>query len=244
MQVFGKPERNESTATEGVLTAMHQTSVPRWIYIALGAAVALVLAAGGALWAMNQGVSRGKEGLPTLAAMPAFALIDQQSKPVRSTDLAGKVLLVGFIYTSCEDICPVITAQMKGLQEELSKAGLLGPVELLSISVDPEVDTPERLAAYASQFQADTASWRFLTGDPAHIHKVVVEGFLLGVQKVPASHAGHGNHGGHGSAPDYRVEHSGRIALVDSQGQIRAYYDGTQVDLAKIVAEARSLAGR
>jgi protein SCO1/2 len=241
MQVFGNGERIESTATEGVYKHMQQSSVPRWIYIALGGAVALVVAAGAALWALSTGRSSTAE-LPDLATMPAFALTDQEGKPVRSADVKGKVLLVGFIYTSCEDICPMVTAQMKTLQDELKKAGLLGPVELLSISVDPEVDTPERLAAYARQFQADTSSWRFLTGDPDHVRKVVVEGFLLGVQKVPA---GHGGHGSHGTAPaDYRVEHSGRIALVDPKGQIRAYYDGTQLEPAKVVADARMLAGR
>lgn len=216
---------------------MQSSSVPRWIYIALGGTVAVVLTALTALWGLGRSQPAG---LPALATMPAFQLTDQQNQPVTSADMKGKVLLVGFIYTSCDDICPVVTAQMKGLQEELAKAGLLGPVQLLSISVDPEVDTPERLTAYARQFQADTASWRFLTGQPDHVRKVVVEGFLLGVQKVQNSHAGHGSH----AAGDYRVEHSGRIALVDPTGQIRAYYDGLQVDLAQVVQEARTLAGR
>lgn len=229
---------------------MQAQSVPRWIYIAIGGAIALVLAAGAGLWALSPG-SRGTAsgggppvgGLPSLATMPALALTDQESRPVRSADVAGKVLLVGFIYTSCDDICPVVTAQMKGLQAELQKADLLGPVQLLSISVDPEVDTPDRLAAYALQFQADTTSWRFLTGDPDHVRKVVVDGFLLGINKLPAQGGGHAGHAGAGQT-DYRVEHSGRIALVDPQGQIRAYYEGVELDLAKVVADARALTRR
>ncbi|MFZ5817763.1 MAG: SCO family protein [Bacillota bacterium] len=215
--------------------ATNAASTPRWVWIGLAASVSLLLIASAALWALRSGTAGG---LPVLAEMPDFRLVDQQGRPVAAADVGGKVLLVGFIYTSCDDICPVVTAQMKQLQEDLAAAGLLGEVQLLSISVDPEQDTPARLEAYARQFQADTATWRFLTGEPEHVRRVVVEGFLLGVQKLPAAHSGHG-----GTArPDYRVEHSGRIALVDREGQIRAYYDGTAPDLIRIAEEARGLA--
>lgn len=222
---------------------MQQSSMPKWVWAGLGAGVALVLAAAAALWSLD-GTAGGSETLPVLAAMPDFRLTDQEGKAVATAEVKGHVTLVGFIYTSCDDICPVVTAQMRSLQDELRQAGLLGEVRLLSISVDPEVDTPARLAEYGRQFQADTATWRFLTGEPEHVRKVVVEGFLLGVQKVPA--AGHGSHGASSgasseAAADYRVEHSGRIALVDRAGQIRAYYDGTTMDLAAVVNQVRIL---
>ncbi|MFZ5822844.1 MAG: SCO family protein [Bacillota bacterium] len=217
---------------------MQQPSIPKWIWAGLGAGVALILAAAAALWTLGGAAGRS-ETLPVLAAMPDFRLTDQEGKAVAAADVKGKVTLVGFIYTSCTDICPVVTAQMRNLQDELRAAGLLGEVRLLSISVDPEVDTPQRLADYARQFQADTATWRFLTGEPGHVHKVVVEGFLVGAQKIPA--AGHGSHGSQGTTTDYRVEHSGRIALVDRSGQIRAYYEGTGLNIDEVVNQARIL---
>lgn len=203
--------------------------------------MALVLAASATLGLLR--ADQPREELPSLATMPAFRLTDQEGRSLAAADVRGRVLLVGFIYTTCDDICPVVTAHMRSLQEDLARAGLLGEAELLSISVDPERDTRERLANYARQFQADTASWRFLTGEPEHVRKVVVEGFLLGVQKVPANSGADHAHGSTPAqaGPDYRVEHSGRIALVDRSGQIRAYYEALSLDRNQVVAQVRLL---
>lgn len=216
---------------------MEPRPLPRWILVALLSAVALVVLGIGGVLALQAADRQGD--LPVLAAMPDFHLTDQDGREVSAADVTGKVLLVGFIYTSCEDICPVLTAQMRSLQQELSRTGLLGEAQLLSISVDPSYDTPERLTAYARQYRADLSSWRFLTGDEQHVRKVVVDGFLLGMERIPASHEGH--HHGAGAAPDYRVEHSGRIALVDRNGQIRAYYDGLALDDEQVVEQVRRL---
>lgn len=220
---------------------MEQRSLPRWIWAGLGGAITLVLVAAVGLLGLQAGWFGRGDGLPDLAKMPAFQLIDQAGQGLTAADVQGKVLLVGFIYTTCEDICPVVTAQMKGLQDDLAQAGLLGEAQLLSISVDPEQDRPERLAAYAAKFGADLATWRFLTGEVAHVREVVVDGFLLGVQRVSAS--GHDAHGSHDPG-DYRVEHSGRIALVDRAGVIRAYYDGLAPDPQQVLADVRTLVGR
>lgn len=217
---------------------MQQAPTPRWLKAALASAVALVMIAIAGLVALRSPGGAAADGLPVLATMPDFHLIDQTNQPVAAADLKGKVLLIGFIYTTCDDICPVVTAQMKRLQQELAEAGLLGEAELLSISVDPEQDTPERLDQYARQFQADTSTWRFLTGKVDYVREVVIEGFLLGVQKVPAT--GHAGHSGHDPS-DYRVTHSGRIALVDQSGGIRAYFEGTELEMDQVVAAVRSL---
>ena len=215
-------------------------ALPRWVRPALAAAVTVAaVAAAGLLWLQFR---PAPEGLPTYGAMPAFELVDQTGKPVTDKDLKGKVLAVGFIYTSCTDICPMLTSQMRGLQEDLQQAGLLGSqVELVSISVDPERDTPARLAEYAGEHGADTATWRFLTGPVAMIKDVVVSGFLVGMEKTPA--AGHAGHEGHAAAAaePYEVSHSGRIVLVDRAGNLRAFYDGTTLDPAKVIADIKQL---
>lgn len=206
------------------------------------------------------------EPLPVWGAVPAFALTDQQGQIVRDTDLAGKVWVAGFIYTKCTDICPGLTRRMAALQSELQRQGLLGgQVELVSITVDPERDTPEVLADYAAAFGADPANWRFLTGDPEAVRHLVVRGFLLGAEVVypPAADQGEGDGHQHGSHADgetqaggqgdvsgeagavpYEVMHSGRFALVDAQGQIRAYWRADEIEVATMVQEIKQVLKR
>lgn len=213
-------------------------ALPRWIPGALAAALAVIVLAAAGLWRLS-----GPSPLPVLAAAPAFSLIDQEGRTVSSEQLRGKVSLVGFIYTNCPDICPMLTQNMRGLQLKLKDAGLLGTeAQLVSITVDPERDTPAVLSQYATDHGAETATWRFLTGDPETVRNTVVKGFLLPVEKEMAaadSHAGHTA----GSAPqqNYIVGHSGKIALVDKAGEIRAYYDSESLDAANVIAAVKAL---
>lgn len=221
-------------------------ALPRGIRIGLALSVGVVvlsLAGLITLW-----VTLRQPALPVFGHVPDFSLVDQDGQPFTDEDLAGRIHLIGFIYTSCPDICPAITAQMRALQVELARTGLTDRVHLVSITVDPEYDTPEQLAAYARRFGADTASWRFLTGRPDHVRTVVEKGFLVGIQQLETDqviHAGH-HHGdahAHGGAPatDYRVEHSGRVALVDPEGRIRAFHQGNFLDTDEVMAQIRLL---
>src|SRR4051812_28796527 len=88
------------------------------------------------------GCRGGTQALPQLGAMPAFELRDQRGATVRDTDLRGRVLIADFVFTSCPDICPLLTDQLAGLRNKLPQnAGLA----YVSFSVDPEHDTPEKL---------------------------------------------------------------------------------------------------
>jgi protein SCO1 len=215
---------------------MTETSaLPKWIRPAIVAATAVVVLAAGSLVWMQSKPSAAESDLPTYGAMPEFKLVDQTGSPVTDKDLKGKILAVGFIYTSCTDICPMLTAQMGALQEEMQKAGLTD-AELVSISVDPERDTPEVLTQYAA---IHSANWRFLTGQVAMTRDVVVSGFLVGMEKTPAS--GHAGHGSHDAAESYEVSHSGRIVLVDKAGNLRAFYDGQTLDTSKVIADMQQL---
>ena len=90
---------------------------------------------------------------------PDFELVDQFDNPVNMSHFEGKVVVITFIYTNCPDVCPAVTYQMKKLSEELGD-DYNESVVFLSVTVDPERDTPERLASFASSHDA---SWQFLT---------------------------------------------------------------------------------
>jgi protein SCO1/2 len=177
-------------------------------------------------------------GLDDFGAMPAFGLTDQLGRPATSDDLRGKVVVADFVYTSCTGACPLLSARMAALQERLRQEGLLGDrVQLLSFTTDPARDTVPVLQAYADQHQADPAAWRFLTGPEHYVVPLIVQGFRLGVQAVPRDSGG--------VAPDagsaYDVMHGNRFVLADRRGVIRAYYDGLDLDLERVMTDVRRL---
>ncbi len=205
------------------------------------AAVGLVLALGAAgyLAATRSAAST----LKNFGDAPAFVLTDHLDRPVRSAELRGQVVVANFVYTSCRDICPFLTVQMRQLQDRLRQERLLGrDVQLLSFTVDPARDTPTVLRSYAERHQADPAGWRFVTGPADTLVPLIVDGFRLGVDALPPATAGpdagdHGLHADHG----YEVMHSGRFVLIDRRGRIRAYYDGRDVTPERVVGDIRAL---
>jgi protein SCO1 len=174
---------------------------------------------------------------------PQFELVDQLERPVRSGDLRGAVVVANFIYTSCTDICPLLSFHMQRLQDRLRTEQLLGSrVQLLSFTVDPARDTPPVLRAYAEQHQADPSAWRFLSGPEESMIPLIVDGFHLGTQALPPKATAPEDHeNGHHDAPSYDVMHSGRFVLIDRDWQVRAYYDGSVLDLDRVVADIRKV---
>jgi len=149
--------------------------------------------------------------LPEISTVPDMTLTDQHGKPVRlTTDLRDRVWIADFIFTSCAAQCPVITERMVELQKALIGAGL-NDVRCVSISVDPDRDTPEKLLEYAESWKpADPATWLLLTGERAQIRDLVTKHFLLALQE---------------ETPDRQILHSFKFVLVDRRGRIRATYD-------------------
>jgi cytochrome oxidase Cu insertion factor (SCO1/SenC/PrrC family) len=116
--------------------------------------------------------------LPVYGSVPDFALTDQTGHPVHKADLEGKVWVANFIFTSCSDECPLMTAEMAQLQSDLAHVPAL---RLVSISVDPERDTPAVLSQYADRFNVDPERWFFLTGDKRAIYRLARDGFRIGI---------------------------------------------------------------
>lgn len=153
-----------------------------------------------------------------------FSLIDSSGRPFTLSDLKGRTSVVDFVFTRCLGVCPTMTAEMRALQDRLPKG-----IRLISISVDPENDTPEVLASYGRVHGADPERWLFLTGDRDTIHKLSIESFKLLVDPD----------GGSAAEP---IVHSTRFVLVDRDAVIRGYYDSTEREaMDRLVADAKAL---
>jgi len=157
-------------------------------------------------------------------AVPSFQLVNQNGQPFGSPQLAGKVWIADFIYTTCPGPCPMISSRMSELQKPLEKTD----VHLISFSVDPEKDTPQVLRGYADKLQADPQRWDFLTGPKSAIYKLSHDGFKLAVSD--------------GAGEQGIPVHSTRMVLVDRYGEIRGYYEATGADaITKLVADTTHL---
>lgn len=165
-------------------------------------------------------VSRPESPLPDFGSLPDFSLVNQRGDPFTRAALAENVTLADFIFTTCAGPCPVMTAEFVKLQGEFADRPDL---RLLSISVNPEYDTPEILTAYGKGFGADFGKWSFLTGAREAIHRLAVEGFHIGSIEDP-------------------VFHSTRFVLIDRQGRIRGYYTSTEPEeVENLSRDARRL---
>jgi len=149
-------------------------------------------------------------------SVPDFSLVERNGSDIHLAQLRGTIWVADFIYTSCQDTCPLQTAEMAKLQEHLRDTP---GVTLVSFSVDPQKDTPEALSHYADRFGADAKRWLFLTGPKDRITRLVQEGFHLSA--VPAA--------SNGTEADV-ILHSTRFVLVDQKAQIRGYYDSRDVE--------------
>lgn len=158
--------------------------------------------------------------LPDLGVVPPFTLTAQDGRPFSSSqELAGRVWVADFIFTTCPGPCPRMSSQMHQVQMALESEG----IRLVSFTIDPEHDTPEVLAAYAQRFQASPGVWHFLTGPRQELHRLSLDVFRLG-------------------PVDGTLEHSTRFVLVDRQGHIRNYYRTTEPDaITRLITDARGL---
>jgi protein SCO1/2 len=150
--------------------------------------------------------------LPEIAPAPEFALTSQDGATVTLADFRGKVVAVTFIFTMCTATCPVLTPMMSFVQDQLGP-DFGAKIAFVSITVDPERDTPEVLKEYAQAFGADLAGWSFLTGTPAAIRDVTRR------YGVFASKNANGD-----------VDHTFLTSIVDPRGLLRVQYLGVRFD--------------
>jgi protein SCO1/2 len=154
-------------------------------------------------------------------------MIDQEGRPFGSDELWGQVYVANFFFTTCTSICPPLMRSMKSLQERLGRTDVKG-IRLVSISVDPERDTPERLRTYAKQLGIDPARWTLLAGESDRLRELLEGGFKVPLGEPPAAGA---------SVID--IAHSGKLVLVDGQSRIRGYYDSDALGLDEVFHRAQ-----
>jgi protein SCO1/2 len=209
-------------------TPEQQSHIRRFTFAVVGA---LILMTGMAFVAIRNGPPMPAP-LPDLGRVPLFHLTDQTGAPFAESSLHGRVWIANFIFTRCPDICPLFTQEMANVEGELAD---LTNVRYVSFSVDPDYDTPERLAAFAKEHHATSRRWSFVTGKSDDIQKVVVDGF-----KISLNREGHPDAG---KASFVNIVHGVHFILVDQQGVIRGYYDSKDPERVKLlIRDARRLA--
>src|SRR5262245_57025744 len=171
-------------------------------------------------WAVNLATA---EPLPKIKPAPEFTLTNQDGRRLALKDLRDKVLAITFVFTNCVDTCPLLTAKMAGLQDRLGsdfgkKAGFV------SITVDPERDTPAVLKRYAQGYKANPAGLAFLTGTPAEIHDVA-QRYGVYYKKTPRGD----------------VDHTFLTSLVDQNGILRVQYLGVRFNPDEMLRDMQEL---
>jgi len=155
--------------------------------------------------------------------IPDFAFTNQEGNRVGKAQMEGKITIVDFFFTSCPSICPDMSREMERVNDMFRDEPRL---QILSISIDPEYDSPAILKEYADRHYAKAGKWDFLTGDKLETYRLARCGFVIPTLD------------GNGVAEDFA--HSDKFILVDELGRIRGYYSGTnreEVDLLMLEAK-------
>ena len=150
-------------------------------------------------------VSQGRTGAkPAPVPLKDFALVDQDGKKFESRQLRGQVWLASFFFTKCPDVCPRLNQTLAQFQRDPA----FGDTRLVSITCDPQHDTPAVLKQYAERFQAGPQQWFFLTGEADYLRQLGKDSFMVSLEKAT---------------------HSDRVFLIDREGKIRDNFRVTEI---------------
>lgn len=169
----------------------------------------------------------GETSLPVLSYVPAFSFSNQEGQKVTDKDLAGKVYVAEYFFTTCRGICPKLNSNVKDLAKDLAGEG---DFRILSYTVDPETDSVGRMKKYADSLGADPQKWFFLTGRKDSLYHLARSGYLLDDPKNNAINI------------NEQFLHTQFLALVDKGGRVRKIYDGLKKDeLTDLEKDIRNL---
>lgn len=177
----------------------------------------------------------GSYELPSLGKAADGEVLDEEGRSLRLRELyAGKVTILSFIYTSCPDVngCPLAAFVLKQVQNRIENSeSLAGKAHLVSLSFDPQTDTPEKMAQYGSVFRNADFDWRFLTSESEAALEPILENYN---QSVVRDYDAHGRYLG-------TISHILRVFLIDPQGQIRNIYSPSFLHADILVADMESV---
>lgn len=147
-----------------------------------------------------------------------FKLINQNGDTITQEDYKEKIYVADFFYTTCPSFCPILTESLKKVQEATAGDD---EIKLLSHTVTPDIDTPEKLKEYAVKKGVDDQKWNLVTGPKKEIYKLARKSYLV---------VKDGSKGGDGGGGKYDMIHTENLALIDTKKRIRGFYDGTNSD--------------
>lgn len=163
---------------------------------------------GTVFWLKN----KPKDKLYNVMKVPEFSMINQHNQTITDRDMLGKVYVVEFFFTSCPTICPVMSNNLRSIEDDINDSNL----GFISITIDPKRDTPARLLEYSKQIGVKSPNWFYLTADREKIEQLS-DKFNIYVGKDETTAEG--------------LNHSGKLALIDKQGNIRSRYSKSGVPI-------------
>jgi len=152
-----------------------------------------------------------------------YTLRNYDGKDINLESLKGKVILLGFIYTHCPDICPMITQNMKEVRNKLKRKDVV----FLSITIDPQRDDPKTLSDYRKIYDINWTDWYFLTGDSATIDEITSK---MGIEKAKYK-----------VGETYFLSHTDRLFVIDKDGYVVGYFLGSKVEPDSVIRFLRNL---
>lgn len=186
-------------------------------------AAVLTLISVAAAPARAHGSHAATERLPRIGPASDFTLTAQDGSSFSSSELRGKVIALNFVFTRCTDVCPIATAKMVQMQQALGEQ-FGRDVYFVSVTVDPDHDTPSVLSRYAEALGCETSGWAFLTGSPTSIREVARSYGVF-----------------HDRPAGSDVQHNLLTSLVDREGILRVQYMGERFDPKEMLHDLRDL---
>jgi len=180
----------------------------------LGVIVVVLFMGLGASFVIDKAES-SRAAIDVIKPVPPFDFMGHRGDPFSLEDMKGIVSVIDFIFTTCPDICPVMSTRMKSLYELYGNSE---KVQFVSFSVDPEYDTIPKLKEYADNLGVNNDKWTFVRGPLEEIKVLSEKGFYLPARDLP-------------------MGHSARFVLVDREGMIRGYYDSLDSDKIDLLKE-------
>ncbi|MHA8051600.1 SCO family protein [Aquirufa sp. ROCK-SH2] len=164
--------------------------------------------------------------------IPPFSLTDQNGNIFSSNLLKDNIYVANFFFTRCTTICPKLNSQINRVADAFTNDP---KIQFISISVDPKFDQPEILKAYSTKFDTSNKNWHFLTGEKKEVYPLILKGFHVPLADASEYDQAIKN-------PDETFIHSERLVLIDKEGVIRGFYDGTdRKEVDRLIMEMKVL---